>query len=240
MTQNTKTALVTGGSRGIGRSIALTLAENGYRVVTCYRSEEEAAESLSKELERTGDGHRVIRSDLSDPAAISELVAACDGPIDTVVSSAGTISHIPFAELSIQEWDRVVGLNLRTPFLLAQAALPQLRPGSSIVFIGSKVATVGVPLRAHYTAAKAGLIGLTRTMCKELGPRGIRVNTVAPGVIETPAAEDLPAELRTRYERMTALGRLGNGAEIAQTVAFLASDAASYITGQVVCVDGGI
>lgn len=235
-----RTALVTGGSRGIGRAIALGLAEDGYRVTTCYRSADDAAESLSKELNAIGDGHRVVRCDLSDPTAIAELVDSCEGPIAVLVSSAGTISHVPFTEISIEEWDRVVGLNLRTPFLLTQAAASRLRAGSSVVFIGSKVATVGVPLRSHYTSAKAGLIGLTRTLCKELGRGGVRVNTVAPGVIETPAAEQLPPEIRARYEHMTALGRLGEGAEIAGAVRFLASPAASYITGQVICVDGGI
>lgn len=237
---NGRTALVTGGSRGIGRAIVLTLAEQGYKVVTCYRSDDAAAENVSKELDAIGAGHQMIRCDLSSPAAVRDLVRACGDSIHTVVSNAATISQVPFAEMSLAEWDRVVGLNLRVPFLLAQAALPAMKPGSSVVFIGSKVATVGVPLRSHYTAAKAGLIGLTRTMCKELGPQGIRVNTVAPGVVETPAASDLPPEIRARYQHMTALGRLGDGTEIAQAVAFLASDAASYITGQVLCVDGGI
>jgi 3-oxoacyl-[acyl-carrier protein] reductase len=148
------------------------------------------------------------------------------------------ISHIPFAELPAQEWRRIIESNLTAPAVVTQAVLPLLGEGSSIINIGSKVATVGVPLRTHYTAAKAGMIGMTRSLAKELGPRGIRVNIVAPGPIETEAPT--PPAVVERYKAMIPLGRLGRTAEIATVVQFLASDAASFINGETINVDGGI
>ncbi|MGH3625511.1 MAG: SDR family NAD(P)-dependent oxidoreductase, partial [Sciscionella sp.] len=129
--------------------------------------------------------------------------------------------------------------NLTGAYLVAKGCLPLLSKGSAIVFIGSKVATVGVPLRAHYTAAKAGLVGLTRSLCKELGPHGIRVNVVAPGVIETEEAANLAPEIRRRYESIASLGRLGDVVEVAAAVLFAASAEASYLSGEVINVDGG-
>jgi 3-oxoacyl-[acyl-carrier protein] reductase len=198
-------ALVTGGTRGIGREITRQLALAGADVIACYRTPGEHVDELARELKEIPGDHHLIQADISDEAEIAALVQ------DT---------------------------NLTGAFLVAQGVLPLLDKGSSIINIGSRVATVGIPLRAHYTAAKAGMIGLTRSMCKELGGRGIRVNLVAPGVIDT--VEDLPAEIHARYEAMTALRRLGQPAEIASVVCFLASDLATYITGETIHVDGGI
>ncbi|MFB9235134.1 SDR family NAD(P)-dependent oxidoreductase [Plantactinospora siamensis] len=236
-----KNALVTGGTRGIGRAVVLALAGAGARVLTCSRSAGEPAESLQRELKALGDEHAVLQADVARSEDIDRLVAEAAsrfGGLDVVVHNAGVISHVPFAELTEQEWHRVLDVNLTAAYLLVSRALPVLRDGASIVHIGSKVATVGVPLRSHYTAAKAGLIGLTRSMAKELGGRRIRVNVVAPGPVETEA--EVPAEVVARYQKMIPLGRLGRPEEIAAAVRFLAGDGASFINGETLNVDGGI
>jgi 3-oxoacyl-[acyl-carrier protein] reductase len=177
---------------------------------------------------------------VADPADVDRLIEECQvrlGGLDVVVNNAGVISHVPFARLDAAEFARVLNTNLTAAFLVTQKALPLFGDSASVVNIGSRVATVGIPLRAHYTAAKAGLAGLTRSLCKELGPR-VRVNVVAPGVIATEA--ELPPEVLAKYESMTALRRLGRTEEIAGAVLFLASDLSSYITGETINVDGGI
>jgi 3-oxoacyl-[acyl-carrier protein] reductase len=236
-----KKALVTGGTRGMGREITCTLARAGADVLTCYRQDEDYAGRLVRELKTIPGDHHVIQADLAEENEIVSLIDECRirfGTLDIIVNCAGTISHRPFAQLATAEWRRVLDTNLTAACLVIQNALPLLNGNASIINIGSRVATVGVPLRAHYTAAKAGLIGLTRSLCKELGPAGIRINVVAPGVIATEA--ELPAEVVTRYENMTALRRLGQPADVAAVVLFLASDASGYVTGATIDVDGGI
>jgi 3-oxoacyl-[acyl-carrier protein] reductase len=237
-----KRVLVTGGSRGLGRAIVLAFADAGAQVVACYRQDSPAVESLTAELKETGGGHHLVRADVTEPADVDRLIDECRlqlGGLDAVVHNAGAISHVPFGELSLPEWRRVVDTNLTGAYLVAQKALPLLGEGASIVFIGSKVATVGVPLRSHYTAAKAGLVGLTRSLCKELGPRGIRVNVVAPGVVETEETARLAPEIYARYQSITSLRRLGAPDEIAAAVLFVAGPDAGYLTGETVNVDGG-
>jgi 3-oxoacyl-[acyl-carrier protein] reductase len=234
-------ALVTGGTRGIGRELTRALAAAGADVLACYRTYGEHVEELARELKEIPGDHHLVRADIADRAGIGALMAECRtrfGALDVVVNNAGVISHQPFDQLEPAEWQRVLDTNLTGAYLVVHGALALLRPGSSVINIGSRAATVGVPLRAHYTAAKAGLIGLTRSLCKELGPRGIRVNLVAPGVVATEV--ELPAEVRARYEQLTALRRLGTPAEIASVVCFLASDLSAYLTGETIHVDGGI
>ena len=242
-----RNVLVTGGTRGIGRAIVLTLARAGANVVTCYRTEGEAAESLARELKEIGGNHHLVRADVSKPEEIRRLLEEVRtrlGSLDVVVNNAGVISHIPFDELPEEEWRRVLDTHLTGAFLVTQQALPLLTDRASVINVASRVATVGLPQRAHYTAAKAGLIGLTRTLCKELGGRGIRVNNVDPGVIETEEAAKLPKEkyeaLQARYRSLTSLGRLGRPEEVADVVLFLASDMSRYVTGTSIAVDGGI
>jgi 3-oxoacyl-[acyl-carrier protein] reductase len=242
-----KKALVTGGTRGVGRGIVLTLARAGVDVITCYRQESEAVTSLERELKQIGGDHHVIRANLTRAEEVEALLAECTtryGRLDLVVNNAGAISHIPFAELSLEEWHRVVDTNLTASYLVIKNALPLLGEGSSVVSIGSKVAEVGIPMRAHYTATKAALVGLTRSLAKELGPRGIRVNVLALGVIATEAMDELPEEQRTvmlkRYSEKTALGRLGRPDEVGGAVLFLASPLSAYVTGATIHVDGGI
>ncbi|NEW71401.1 SDR family oxidoreductase [Streptomyces rapamycinicus] len=236
-----KKVLLTGGTRGIGREIGLALAHCGADLIVCHRRPGEHAERLSRDLKATEGTHHIIQADLAEADETIRLAEECRerfGSLDALVHNAGAISHVPFAELSPEEWRRVLDTNLTAPFLLTQKVLPLLSEGSSVIFVGSKVATVGVPLRAHYTASKAGLIGLTRSLVKEFGPRGIRFNIVAPGPTATDA--EVPEEVLARYRKMIPLGRLGRADEVARAVLFLAGDQSSFVNGQTLDVDGGI
>ncbi len=236
-----KKALVTGGTRGIGRGIVLGLARAGAEVVTCYRTDGEAVVSLARELKEVGGKYHLVQADVSDATQVETLIGECRaelGSLDVLVHNAGVISQVPFAELPEQEWRRVVANNLGGPYLVTKQALPLLGTGGSIIFIGSRVASVGIPLRAHYTATKAGLVGLARALAKELGPQGLRVNVVAPGPVET--EEPVPAAVLERYRHIIPLGRLGTPDDIAGVVAFLASDLSRFVNGETINVDGGI
>ncbi len=240
-------ALVTGGTRGVGRGIVLELARAGVDVTTCYHRESAEVDSLLRELKEIGGDHQVVQAELTDPTRVSELVRQAGnrhGRIDLLLHNAGTVSHIPFGELSLPEWHRVLDTNLTAGYLLAQECLDLMHEGSSVIFIGSKSADVGIPSRAHYTASKAALRGMSRSLAKEFGPRGIRFNVMALGVIETEELRDRPAAQRdaliAQYRAKTALGRLGTPQEVAGAVLFLASDLSRYVTGATLYVDGGI
>lgn len=240
-------ALVTGGTRGVGRGIVLELAKAGAQVVTCYRSDGEHVSSLERELKEIGGNHHVVRADVLSESDLDGLFGEIEqhlGGLDVVVNNAGVISHIPFAELPVEEWRRVIDTNLTAAFQVIQRSLPLLGEGASVINIGSRGAQAGIPLRAHYTAAKAALIGLTRSLAKEFGGKGIRFNVLALGVIATEALDAMPAEqaeaLRARYSEKTSLGRLGTPAEVAGAVLFLASELSQYVTGETINVDGGI
>lgn len=242
-----KYALVTGGSRGIGRAITLGLARQGATVMACYRNGGEAVDSLDKELEQIGGDHRLVSADVAAPEEVDELTEECRehfGALDVVVNNAGVTSRAPIAQLPLAEWRRVVDTNLTGVFLVTQKALPLMRSGGSIVNIGSRAASAGMPASSHYTATKAGLVGLTRSLAKELGPRGIRVNVVAPGVIDTGEEQNAPpqagAAIAARTGGLSALGRRGSPDEVAGAVVFLASDLSTYLTGATIDVDGGI
>ena len=239
----TKRALVTGGSRGMGRAVVLALANAGATVAACYRQPSEAVDSLTAQLKELSDAHFMVQGDLTVPDDVTRMVETAGnrfGGLDIVVNNAGAISHVPYGELSLAEWERILATNLTAVHLVIQRALPLLPAGSSVVNIGSAVATVGMAQGTHYTASKAALIGLSRSLAKELGPRGIRVNTLSPGLIETDQAAGLTPERRKQYESMLPLGRLGLPAEVAEVALFLASDRSSYVNGATFTVDGGI
>ncbi|MFE3140629.1 SDR family NAD(P)-dependent oxidoreductase [Streptomyces scopuliridis] len=242
-----KKALVTGGTRGVGRGVVLALARAGVDVVTCYRTESEQVASLEQALKETGGDHHVVRADVADPGQIPGLLRTAGeryGHLDIVVNNAGAISHIPYGELPLEEWQRILATNVTGAHLVVQHALPLLRAGSSVISIGSKAVEAGIPLRAHYTASKAAIAGLSRSLAREFGGRGIRFNVLALGVIETENFHALPEAQRDlmteRYSAKTALGRLGLPEEVAGAVLWLASDLSRYVTGSTVSVDGGI
>ncbi len=234
-----KRALVTGGSRGLGRAITLTFARQGINVITCYRKEGDAVASLRKELQEIGIGG-VVQADVSQLADVTRLIEECRarlGGLDILVNNAGGARHSPYDELTLEDWHAVLANNLTSTHLVTQAALPLLARGASVINMGSGIATRGIPARAHYMTAKAGLMGLTRALCKELGPRGIRVNNLAPGVVQSDA---LSPEKRSRYESMAALGRLATTEDIADVVLFFASDLSRFVSGTTdFRIDGG-
>lgn len=236
-----KKALVTGGSRGIGREIVLEYARAGASVVTCGQHSSEALTSLSRELKDVGGQHRVLIADVTHAEEVDHLLDECRamlGGLDILVHNAGVNSRVPFPELTLEEWQRIMDTNLGAAYWVTQRALPLLSPGGSVVFVGSRVAAVGMPSGAHYTASKAGLIGLARSLAKELGPRGLRVNVVAPGPMESDAP--MPPEARQRFEHTVALRRLGRPSDVAGVAMFLASDLAAFVNGETINVDGGV
>jgi 3-oxoacyl-[acyl-carrier protein] reductase len=244
-----RVAIVTGASRGIGRAIATALAEAGLRLVLSYRDRGREADELVKALAARGGQARAVQADVADPEASPALVgAALDayGQLDVLVNNAGVhLPNVPVAEVPPHEWERILRVNVTGPFLLIQAVLPHMRARGSghIVNLSSNV-THRFPARsAPYTVSKSALEALTRVLAKEEGPHGIRVNAVAPGPIETDMlAESFVAmgpERTGAFVRSLALGRTGRPEEIAGVVRFLVSDAASYLTGQVIYVNGG-
>ncbi len=238
-----KRAVVTGGSRGIGRSIVLGLAEAGASVAACYRSESDDVNRLRSELQHIGGPSYLRRADVVDPASaqsfVSEAAQRFSG-IDILINNAGIVSHAMIEQLELDEWHRVIDTNLTAVFLVTKAALAHMAEGGSIVNVTSGVALRGMPGRTHYISSKAGVIGLTRALCKEVGRRGIRVNAVAPGIIETDQTAGLDDAGRARYAGLAALNRLGQPDEIANAILFLGSDRASFISGVTLNADGGI
>jgi len=194
-------------------------------------------------LEKLGGESHVAQGDVSDEAAVGRLIGGVRerfGQIDVLVNNAGVISHLPLAKLDFAEWRRVIDTNLSSLFLVTKAVADAMPAGGSIINIGSGVAMKGMVGRAHYGSAKAGAVGFTRALCKELGPRNIRVNLIAPGIIETHQAAGLTPEMRARYSSLTAFGRLGVADDIAGVALFLASDLSRYVSGTTINVDGGI
>jgi 3-oxoacyl-[acyl-carrier protein] reductase len=238
-----KRAIVTGGSRGIGRAMVLGLAQDGASVAACYNRESDDVKRLRRELEEIGGDSYLAQADVSDPGSAETFVNdARDrfGGIDILINNAGVVSHQMIEDLDLDEWHRVIDTNLTAVFLITKAALPAMEDGGSIVNITSAVAMRGMPARTHYISSKAGLIGFTRALSKEVGRKGIRVNALAPGIIETDQTAGLDDAGRARYSGLAALNRLGQSEEIAAVALFLASDLASFVSGVTLNVDGGI
>lgn len=238
-----KRVLVTGGSRGIGRETVLSFARAGARVVACHRSPGEPADSLAQELKGLGEDHLVVQADVTQAEDVARLAETCRetfGGLDVVVNNVGIDARSPLNELTTQEWHRVIETNLTSCFTVTQTMLPLLPDGGSIVNIGAVAGWRGRPESAHYGASKTALTGLIRSLAKEVGGRGIRVNLVAPGVIVTEPGGGPPAPVADIIRGMTALGSLGTNEDVAACVLFLASDVSRYITGTTINVDGGI
>ena len=234
---------MTGGSRGIGRAIVLGLAQSGAAVAACYNRESDDVKRLRGDLEQIEGDSYLAQADVSEPASAQAFVGEASerfGGLDILINNAGVVSHQMIHDLDLDEWHRVMDVNLTAVFLITKAALPAMSDGGSIVNITSAVAMRGMPARTHYISSKAGMIGFTRALCKEVGKQGIRVNALAPGIIETDQTAGLDEAGRARYAGLAALNRLGQSEEIATVALFLASDLASFVSGVTLNVDGGI
>lgn len=231
-----KTALVTGASRGIGRAIAEELARAGASVVVGYRAGAEEAEAVASEI-----GGRAVQADVSDPEEAKRLVQEA-GDLDVLVNNAGLTRDGLLARMPDEDWREVLDTNLGGVFHTCRAAARGMmrRRAGSIVNISSIVGVHGNPGQTNYSAAKAGIIGFTKALARELGQRGVRANVVAPGYISTRLTDVLPDELKDAMLANTPLGRLGDPADVAGAVRFLSSDEAAFITGEVLLVDGGL
>ena len=234
-----KAVLITGGTGGIGRALVRAFAAAGYAVAFTYKSNTDAAEMLTREcgaLAINADGR--IESDVI--AAVERTVNEL-GRIDVLVNNAAVSSFSLLTDLSLEAWNDTLAVNLTAPFLFSRAVIPNMltRHEGSIINISSMWGLVGSSCEAHYSASKAGLIGLTKALAKELGPSGITVNAIAPGVIDTPMNSHLDAESLAALCEETPVGRLGRAEEIAAAAVFLASDSARFITGEVMNISGG-
>lgn len=241
-----KVAIVTGGSRGIGRAIAEDLAANGAKVVVNYNSNATAAEEVVSAIKANGGDALAVQANVADFEQAQQLVKATTdafGHVDILVNNAGTTRDTLLMLMKEDQWDEVLDINLKSVFNCCKAvARPMIRGkrGGRIINITSVSGLVGLPGQTNYSASKAGMIGFTKAFAKEVGSRGITVNAIAPGFVPTDLTADLPEDMVKWATENTPLGRMGKPEEVAHAVTFLASDNASYITGEVIRVDGGI
>jgi len=231
-----KVALVTGGSRGIGKAIALELGRAGAEVVVGYRTGQAEAEAVAAEI-----GGRAVHADVSDPDSAKELVEAA-GEVDILVNNAGVTRDTLLARMSDDDWRTVIDTNLSSVFYTCRAvSRPMMRKrAGSIVNISSIVGVHGNPGQTNYAASKAGIIGFTKSLARELGSRNVRANVVAPGYVKSQLTDVLPEEATQAMLTNTPLGRLGDAEDVASVVRFLCSDEAAFVTGVVLLVDGGL
>ena len=239
-----RVALVTGASRGIGRAVAVSLAKAGFDVAIHYHTECKQAEELSEELRAIGVYAKAYGCDVADSVAVNTMISQISsdmGEISVLVNNAGIAQQKLFVDLTDEEWHRMINVHLGGTFFVTRAVLPNMlrRHEGVIVNVSSMWGQVGGSCEVHYSAAKAGVIGLTRALAKEVGPSGIRVNCVAPGIIRTNMMKEFDDDALTDLCDETPLMRLGTPEDVANAVVFLVSDEASFITGQVLAPNGG-
>jgi len=242
-----KRALVTGASRGIGRGIALALATQGADVAINYHLNHEEAEKVVKEIKSIGRNSLSIQADVSNSTQVKKMFEEIKSrwdKLDILVNNAGTVKFADFEAITEEDWDKILSVNLKGCFLCSKEAIKLMPPGSKIINIASIASGgVGIGFRniAHYTASKGGIVALTENMAIDLVAKGINVNAIAPGVIETDMTKEMLADEKSRQGLMARIpkGRMGKPEDIGAAAAFLASDEADYITGTVLYIDGG-
>ncbi|MFJ2743709.1 3-oxoacyl-ACP reductase FabG [Streptomyces sp. NPDC087440] len=238
-------ALVTGGSRGIGRAVALRLAEDGYDVAVCHAVDTAAAQSLAKEIDALGRTAYVRRADVGDSMAVQEFVDGAEdalGPVDVAVASAAVLRDGPLAAMEDDDWVDVQRVNLDGTYYLCRTVINGMieRRRGAIVTMSSVAGRYGNAGQTNYAASKAGIIGFTASLAREVGRYGVRANVVVPGFVETDPVAALPDDVRARFRERIALGRFAAPEEVADLVAYLVSPRAAYITGTTVQIDGGM
>ncbi len=245
MPESGRVALVTGGAKGIGKAISLKLASLGYRVAINYRSSSQEASSLVDEITASGGVAFSVSGDVSIPDDVKGIFAAVAselGPVEILVNNAGITKDGLLMRMKDSDWDSVIDGNLKSAFMCSREAIKSMSKGrwGRIVNMASVVGLTGNPGQANYCSSKAGLIGLTKSVAREYAQRGVTVNAVAPGFIQTDMTEVLPQRVKDDMIRSIPAARPGSVEDVASAVAFLVSDEASYITGQVLAVDGGM
>ncbi len=245
MEKRSSVALVSGGSRGIGRACVLRLAQDGYDVSFCYQSNEQAARDLEKEVVDLGVRAHVAQADVSDAEAVRRWIQEAEqalGPIDVAVTSAGITRDKPLVLMTDEDWHQVLDVNLDGVYHVCRAVVFSMmkRKAGSIVNISSVSGVYGNPTQTNYSASKAGIIGFSRALAKEVGRYGIRANVIAPGFIDTDMTSGLNERATKRVLDQVPLQRVGRAEEVADLVSFVASERAGYITGAVLQIDGGI
>ena len=240
-----KKALVTGASRGIGKAIAIRLATEGVSVGVNYNASEQEAAKVVDEIQSLGGNAIILKGSVADSLAVQSLIQAAEdklGGLDILVNNAGITKDNLIMRLPEEDWDQVIDTNLKGAFLCTKAALRSMvrQRSGRIINMSSVVAITGNAGQSNYTAAKAGLIGFTKTVAKEVASRGITVNAIAPGFIETQMVDAISSQLQQKILERIPLGYFGTPEDVAGVVAFLASEDARYVTGQVIGIDGGL
>jgi 3-oxoacyl-[acyl-carrier protein] reductase len=245
MSLKNKTAIISGASRGIGRAVAVELAGEGANISFNFLKSSSEAESLEKEISSLGVKAKAFQVDIKDYNAVkvwADKTIELFGGIDIVINNAGVIKDKALALMEPGDWHEVINTNLNGTFNLTRASIvPFIKQKSGVIVnIASVSGVVGIPRQTNYSASKAGIIGFTKALAKEVASYNIRVNAVAPGFIETDILKDLTEEYKSRIIKQTPLGRMGKPEEVAKAVKFLVSEKANYITGQVIIIDGGM
>lgn len=238
------TVIVTGASRGIGKACALAFGKSGADVIVNYTRSKEKAEEVCEEISKLGGRALPFCADVADRKVVDEMIAFAHsnfGSISILVNNAGIAEQIMFCDITEEKWDRMFAVDVKGVYNCIQAALPDMIHNKSgrIINISSMWGITGASCEVHYSAAKAAVIGMTKALAKELGPSGITVNAIAPGVISTEMNGNISEEIMTELKEETPIGRIGTPEDIAETALFLASPKASFITGEVISVNGG-